>query len=102
MSFTVYNKRNDVLTDAEYLQMAEEFATNNNIFHGIYDEGNRYRVDLYFNKTVIDDIDGWLKLLNASDIHTISVLPTGICSSFYRMKKTECHPERSEGSENLA
>ncbi len=87
MSFTVYNKRNDDLTDAEYLQMAEEFATNNNIFHGIYDEGNRYRVDLYFNKTVIDDIDGWLKLLNASDIHTtFAVMPEKICTKCYRAK----------------
>ncbi len=88
MSFTVYNKRNDVLTDNEFLQMAEEFATNNSIFHGIHDEGDKYRVDLYFYNTVTDDIDSWLTLQRASDIHTMSVLPTGICASFYRMKKS--------------
>ena len=89
MALTVYNKRSDDLSDDEYLQLAEELVKRCNIFHGIYDEGDKYRLDFYLHDTLIspESAEKWFELLRASDMHTaISTSPNIICMSCQRIK----------------
>ncbi len=89
IAFAALNIKDGHLSDSEFLQAAENFAKKYNIFHGIYDEGHRYRIDLYFKDTVVmqEDINNWHLLIRSSDAYTMSVLTEKIYTSLYRLKR---------------
>lgn len=90
MSITVCNKRKNNLSDDEFLKMAEDFATKNGIFYGIYDEGDRCLVEFYLYNTVTGDIDDWLELQRASDFCMFSAIKSNsekIKLTCYRTKR---------------
>ncbi len=89
MSLIVYNKNRN-LSDEEFLEMAEDFATKNYIFHGIFDEDDKYIVEFHLRNTVTGDTDDWLELQRASDFSMFSVMD----SRTEMIKLTLCRVKR--------
>ena len=78
------------ISNDEFLKMAEDFATKNSIYHGVYEDKRRYVVEFYLRDNATEDMDGWVELQRESDFCTFTVMsinPSKIKLTLCRVKR---------------